>query len=72
MTNTFTTDVIRKIWNDKDGTSHTVRPDSDGLDLVQLDSEEMKSFMIFTPEAARRVGEALIACADEMEARAMS
>ena len=70
MTKTFTTDVIRKVWNDTDGTSHTVRPDSDGLDLVQLDSEEMMSFMIFTPEAARWVGDALIACANEMEARA--
>ncbi|MDE3797012.1 hypothetical protein I7G59_06640 [Sinorhizobium meliloti] len=65
----FTTDVIRKIWNDNTGTSYTVRPDSDGLDLVQLDCEELSSFMIFHPAEARKVAAALAACAGEMEAR---
>lgn len=65
----FTTDVIRKIFDNNSGTAFTIRPDADGLDLVQLEAEDPSHYMIFRPEEARKIAAALVACADEMEAR---
>jgi hypothetical protein len=70
----FSTEVVRKIWDDEDGVYYQVGPDGDSLDLVELRTvdEESKKFygdvrLTMHPLQARQVAAALLACADEME-----
>lgn len=70
----FSTEVIRRVYDDDDGVYIEVSPDADGLDLVQLstkgDSEEHygKLRLCLVPDQARRLAAAMIACADESDA----
>lgn len=65
----FTTDIIRKIYNDDTGDHVTVGTDRDGLDLVEVQVDD--SYLIFDTDQARHVAAAMIACADELDARAL-
>jgi hypothetical protein len=70
----FSTEVVRKIWDDEDGVYVQVGPDGDSLDLVELrtvdeTSEQFygKIRFVMHPIQAREVAAAILACADEME-----
>lgn len=67
----YTTELIRKIWNDKDGYSIEVGPDADGLDLVEIrcrdDQGKIYARLVMTPEQARLVADAVRACSAETE-----
>lgn len=72
-----TTDVIRKMWYDNEGVSVEVKPDADALDMVRVCTSDPKSQEYFgkfdfnlTPEMARSVARAMIACANEIEPEA--
>jgi hypothetical protein len=67
----FSTEVVRRVFDDSDGVYIEVGPDSDGLDLIQVstsgESEEYygKLRLILAPEQARHLAKALLAAADE-------
>jgi hypothetical protein len=70
----FSTEVVRKVYDDEDGVYIQVGPDGDGLDLVELrvSDEESKKYygdvrITLYPAQARLLADALLACADEME-----
>lgn len=72
----YSTEVLRRVYNDTDGVYLQVGPDSDGLDLVQLstpgkDNEEYYGMirLVVTPEQAKLLGLALIDTADELLAK---
>lgn len=65
----YVVDTSRKVCGGTGGLTYTIRPNSDGADLVLLECEERDLYMIFVPEQARLIGEALIACALELGAR---
>jgi uncharacterized protein (DUF1778 family) len=65
-------DVIRKCWENSTGSCIEVRPDCDGLNLVEIaetiDGETRTSFAL-SAEMATAVAMAILDCADEMTAR---
>lgn len=66
----YTMELIRKVWNDKDGYSVEVGPDSDGLDLVEVrcrdDQGKISNRFAMTAEQAKLVAEAIKECASEL------
>ena len=66
----YTMELVRKIWNDKEGYSVEVGPDSDGLNLVEVrsrdDQGKIYNRFTMTPEMARLVSDAIAACASEL------
>ena len=68
----FTLQTVREIWGDETiETGWEVGPDRDGLGCVEIRYREggtkILQQMTFPPEAAKLIGQALIACAEEME-----
>jgi hypothetical protein len=66
MSEQFETNVIRKIYDNDDGTSITVRPDTDGLGLVEVDGGDDYGRVVMVPALAVKVAEAMKACALEI------
>ena len=68
----ITVDLIRKCYEESTGSIIDVRPDCDGLDLVEIvewvDGRKNQSFAI-TPEMATAVAMAMLDCAEEVTAR---
>lgn len=70
---TTTTEIVRRIWDEKEGVCFEVRPDQDGLGVIELHTPDEKSqkyygkvsFMV-DKDMARQIGAALIAAADEV------
>jgi len=70
----FKLETLREIWDDNLGERVEVGPDREGLDLVELrlrDDESIRARMAFPVGMARLVAAAMIACADELEGRAV-
>ena len=67
----YTMELIRKIWNDKDGYSVEIGPDSDGLDLVEVrsrdDQGKITNRFAMTPAQALLVADAIKACSMDIE-----
>ena len=67
----YTVNVVREIWNDKNGYRIVVGPDGDGLDLVQIqeiNSDGVHSqAIVFCPDEAFLIAAALAACAQELK-----
>ena len=68
----YTTEIVRVVWDDKDGVSLSIGPDSDSLGLVEMRTTDTKSAEFYgkvrlcmPKEMAIAVGEALIAAAEE-------
>jgi hypothetical protein len=67
-----TTDIIRRIWDNEEGVCFEVRPDQNGLGVIELHTPDNKSKEYFgavqftmDKDMARQLGEALIAAADD-------
>jgi hypothetical protein len=67
-----TTEIVRRIWDDDEGVCFEIRPDQDGLDVIELHTSDAKSkeyygAVRFTmdKDMARKIGEALIAAAND-------
>lgn len=60
-------EISRTIWDNKHGTTVVVKPDGDGLGLVDIVQSETRNRITISPEEARLVADALCACADEIE-----
>ena len=70
----ITTDVIHRVWHDKEGVAIDIGPDGDALGLVWLRNVDAKSVeyfgklhVTFEPDMARAIGEALVMAADAAE-----
>lgn len=68
-----TTEIVRRIWDDEEGVCFEVRPDQDGLGVIELHTPDDKSREYYGPvrftmdkDMARQVGAALIAAADDV------
>ena len=74
MSQTFTTEVVRRVYDDEEGACIEVGPDCDSLWLVQISAEgKSKDFygdlrIAFVPGFARQIARAMLACANEMDA----
>ena len=68
-----TVDVVRRVWEDHEMDLYEIGPDSDGFNLVVLrwmdEGDLAQAMMSFSPARAKAVAYALLACADEMDAR---
>lgn len=64
----FTLEVHRKVYDDVRGTSVTVKPDSDALDLVEIDGGDDYGRIVLDPYMALLVAEAIKAVAMEVKA----
>lgn len=76
MAEKFSTETVRRIFNDEDGVCIEVGPDRDSLDLVEIgipEGESRKYYgdlrLALHPEQARQLAAALVACAVEMEGK---
>lgn len=65
----YTTELIRKIYDDDSGEYTRIAPDSDGLGLVEMSCSATDDRIVFTIEEARLVAAALIACAAELDVK---
>lgn len=70
----YSTELVRFVWDDKDGVALRVGPDADSLGLVELRAADAKSEeywgkvrLCMPRELALEVGRALIAAAGEAE-----
>jgi hypothetical protein len=63
-----TTEVFRRVYNDQTGDYIEVRPDRDGLDLVEIHDPDGDRRINFPPEIARAVAKAMLMLADDLEA----
>jgi len=69
----YSLETLREVWNDNDKCDDffEIGPDRDGLNLVEVryktTSNKIISRMSLTPERARLVAKAMLACADELE-----
>lgn len=61
------TEVSRSIWNNKFGHRIVVKPDGDGLGLIEIVQEETKAIITLSTEEARLVAAAVLATADELD-----
>jgi hypothetical protein len=72
MTMRYSMETMREIWDDKHGDCVEVGPDRDGLDMVEIrcktDDGAMGPRMSLPAEKARLVAQAMIACADDLDA----
>lgn len=59
-------EVSRTIWNNKHGTSIVVKPDGDGLGLIEINQKDGGTITI-TVDEAQLVSDALLATAIELE-----
>lgn len=63
----FETNVIRNIYDNENGHHMTVRPDVDGLGLVEINGrEEFGGRIAIQPEMAKELARAILACAAEI------
>jgi len=69
----ITTEIIRRVWDDEDGVYFEIRPDQDGLGVIELHTPDEKSQKYYgnvrfsmDKETARQVGAALIEAADDV------
>lgn len=66
----FETEVHRKVYDNEHGNNIVVRPDRDGLDLVEACIEEQglmtSHYIVMPPEQALLVAEAITQCALEL------
>ena len=60
-------EVSRSIWNNKHGHKIVVKPDGDGLGLIDIIQEETKNIITLSTEEARLVAAAVLATADELD-----
>lgn len=67
-----TTEILRRIWDDEEGVCFEVRPDQDGLGVIELHTTDDKSSEYYgqvrftiDKDMARQIGAALIAAADD-------
>jgi len=70
----ITTEVVRLVWDDKEGVAIAVGPDADSLGLVRVRTHDLKADeyfgrfdVTFPPSLTRAIGEAMVLAADEAE-----
>ena len=64
------TDVVRLIHHNDSGHHLVVKPDDDGLGIVEIDGkEEFGGRLLLSPGMARQVALAMVACANELDAK---
>lgn len=61
-------EISRTIWSHKYNTKIVVKPDGDGLGLVEIVKSDSSSCFIISTEEARLLAAALLATATEVEA----
>ncbi len=61
----YETDVVRVIHNNKSGASITVRPDRDGLGMVEVDGGDDFGRLCLQPHMAKLLADAMDLCAQE-------
>jgi len=66
-----TVEIVREVWPDCGGWHYEIGPDRDGLGSAEiryfeLEKPEPAASLVFTPEEAVAVGQALLACASEL------
>lgn len=66
----FEMETLREIWNGEDKSHYEIGPDRDGLRCVEIryrgEDGKIGERMLFPPEMARLVSEALAKCANEL------
>jgi hypothetical protein len=62
----YETDIVHVVWNNKLGSKITVSPDGDGLGLIEVRHSDHEESLVMTPEEARLVAEAMLACAEDI------
>lgn len=55
----FETDVTRRVWDNENGTKIVIKPDADGLGLVEVDGGDDYGRLVMDPKMAIQVAEAL-------------
>lgn len=65
----YTSEIVRKVYDDQHGNHIYIGPDADGLDLVEVREVDDKNVIlgrfVMNPIQAKMVGEALIAASNE-------
>lgn len=64
----YETDVVRIVHDNEHGTNIKIKPDSDGLGLVEVDGGADYGRVVVAPALALHVAAAIRACAIEMGA----
>ncbi|MDQ0303815.1 hypothetical protein [Ancylobacter polymorphus] len=73
MTAKFEINIIRNLYDNEGGHHMTIRPDVDGLGLVEIDGKgDFGGTICIQPEMALVLADAIRACAEEMIAAALS
>lgn len=68
----YSLETLYRVYDDKTGFYWEVRPDADGLDLVEIayyEEDRVFKDIIIPPAAARLVAEAILKLADNLEAK---
>jgi len=67
----YSTEIVRKIYDDKTGDMLEIGPDADGLDMVAIfygyEGQKKEQRISMPPDQARLVAAAIVQCADELE-----
>lgn len=63
----YTLEVHRKVYDDASGWCITVKPDADALDLIEMDGGDEYGRIVFPPQMALMLADALIQTAAEIE-----
>lgn len=68
----YTTEIVRNIWDDSEGVALTVGPDGDSLGLIELRTHDEKAAeyygkvrLTMKPEQAVKIGQALLDAAQD-------
>ncbi len=68
----YNVEVTREIWDDEHGNCVEVGPDRDGLGMVEIryrcDDGKIGARLAFPTDLARLVLQAMLVCADELDA----
>lgn len=67
----YSMETMREIWDDKNDDCVEVGPDRDALGMVEIrfktDNGAIGERIGFSPDRARLVAQAMLACADELD-----
>ncbi len=63
----YTTETHRRVYDDKNGSFITVRPDCDGLGLIEIDGGKDYGRVVLDADHAREVAKAILSCAQELQ-----
>lgn len=59
-------EVFRRVYDNASGDFYQVRPDSDGLGLIEVSVSTGDEYFRFTVEEARLIAKAIALCAEEV------